>query len=219
MTETHTHYMCTYAYAWRALFVHFSSLSLFLVFSECHPPSLFLSSGVWARWKVTVVSPGVIDGNRVMTLLNGRPAATFTQALICIQIRNLFVDVCLCRRVRSRCARRPRTYFSLSNMASMCFLGSVYVHTCTCERMRIGSIWKCWLRKVRSRRNGFALTCTHTGIHTSQGVSLQIGFSPLGWQSWQALYERNKQGCFTSLPPLSPSFQLKASNLLLNWWT
>ena len=50
--------------------------------------------------------------------------------------------------------------------------------------------------------NGCALTCTHARMHTSQGVSLQIGFSPLGWQSWQALYERNKQGSF--ITPLSP---------------
>lgn len=43
-----------------------------------------------------MVSPGVIDGNEVMTLLNGQPAATFIQMLICIQIHNLFVQVLVC---------------------------------------------------------------------------------------------------------------------------
>lgn len=151
-----------------------------------------------------------------MTLLNGHPAATFMQTLVCIQIGSLFVQVCLCECAGRLCASRPRTYFSLSWMASICFgwALSLWIHV----RASIGLSTWC-LRTLRRHRYGFALTCTHTGIHTSQGVNLQIGFSPAAWQSWQALYERNKQGSFTSLPPLPPSIQLKASNLLLNWWT
>lgn len=56
-----------------------------------------------------------------MTLLNGHPAATFMQTLVCIQIGSLFVQVCLCECVGRLCACRPRTYFSLSWMASICF--------------------------------------------------------------------------------------------------
>lgn len=53
------------------------------------------------------------------------------------------------------------------------------------------------------------LSCTHARTQTSQGVSLQIGFSPLGWQSWQALYERHKQGCFTPSQLSHHAFNLK----------
>lgn len=73
---------------------------------------------------MTVVSPGVIDGNRVMTLLNGRPAATFVPALICIQMCDLFVSAwrcvlhaCLCTCVRA-CRRTTTTSFSLSGRES-----------------------------------------------------------------------------------------------------
>lgn len=71
---------------------------------------------------MTVVSPGVIDGNRVMTLLNGRPAATSVPALICIQMCDLFVSACRC--VLHACLRTcvrtggPATSFSLSGTES-----------------------------------------------------------------------------------------------------
>lgn len=44
---------------------------------------------------MTVVSPCVMDGNRVMTLLNGQPAAAIIQTLICIQIHNLSKCACV----------------------------------------------------------------------------------------------------------------------------
>lgn len=136
-----------------------------------------------------------------------------SKTLVCIQIHNLFVQVCLC--VSPMFLQASHKPYSLHiNMASMSSFCSVHLCIYT---LWIAIVWE--MQTGEMWRHGYTLPCTHTNTLTSQGVSLQIGFSPPGWQSWQALYERNKQDCFASLLTLAQYFQFKASNLLLNWWT